>query len=248
MFFTMKSFVSIFAFIFLLGCSNSNDKYIDRPLKDIYKSAMDKMYKAEYSDAGEEFLEVDRQYPYSKWATKAILMSAFCYYKDKKFDEALRNLEIFVKFHSKHPNISYALYLKALCNFDQVNSSKKDMEKAELALEDFRKIIRYHHNSIYYADSTKKIVYLKNLLAAHEMSIGRFYQRQKNFVAAIDRFKYVIQYYFNTPQMPEAYYRMVESLIVLGLVDEANIIASKMPSIETFWKDKTKSIINNYKH
>lgn len=229
----------------LIGCDKSS-KYEDKPLRTIYISALEKMKKGDFESSGDEFLEVDRQYPYSEWASRAILMSAFCYYKNGKLDEAIRNLEIFTKFNTRHRFIDYAYYLKALCYLKQINSSKKDMSKADDALLSLRQLIRGFPTSKYIPAARNKIVYLNNLLAAHEMCIGRFYQLQKNFLAALKHFETVIEFYFNTPQMPEAYYRYIESLTALGLFDEAKLIYKKMPHIEDKWYNFASDITKKF--
>lgn len=241
----MRNLVLVFLAL-IVGCSKAPDKYQDRPLKDIYVSARDKMSKSDFESAAEEFLEVDRQYPYSSWASKSVLMSAFCYYKGKKFDESIRNLEIFTRFNTTSPSVDYAYYLKGVCYLAQVNSSQKDMERAEDALNAFRTLLRKFPTSKYVQDSRLKLIYLNNLIAAHEMFVGRFYQAQKNFIAAIKHFKFVIEFYFNTPQMPEAYYRCVESLIALNLYDEAKAQFAEMPSIDMVWYNRAKALLDKF--
>lgn len=243
----MKKLYSLVALLFLIGCAEKQNQALEnRSLEEIYKSASKKLHEGDYSGAGEEFLEVDRQYPYSSWASNAMIMSSYCYFLEKKFDEAIRNLEIFTKFNVGNKYIEYAYYLKALCYFRQITSSKKDMEKAEDALNAFRQLMRMFPKSIYTKDARTKVLYINNLMAAHELSVGRFYQGQKNFVAAIPHFQSVIDFYFNTPQMPEAYYRYIESLIALGMFDEATEVFSQMPQIEDRWSKLAKSLVQYF--
>lgn len=238
--------LSLILLFVLVGCAERQPKYRDRPMRDIYVSALEKMKKSEFTEAGDEFLEVDRQYPYSSWAAKAMLMSSYCYYRARKFDDAIRNLEIFTKFNAKHQYIDYAYYLNGMCHMAQVNSSKKDIEKAEDAVSAFRRLLRAFPTSKYAAGARKQLMYLNNVMAAHDMEIGRFYAKQRNFRAALGHFSDVIRYHFNTAQMPEAYYRTVESLIALGLIQEAADTFKTMPKVEEYWYNSSKSLLDRF--
>ncbi|MBY0264586.1 MAG: outer membrane protein assembly factor BamD [Holosporales bacterium] len=219
--------VLYFFLAFLLtSCNKSTEPQIGRPMGKIYQNAFEKLKEADYDKASEEFDEVERQYPYSSWAPKAQLMSAYSSYRKQNFERAIGTLDNFITLHPHHPEIAYAYYLRALCYYDDIAGVTKDPRVAELALEALTQILNRFASTPYGRDARFKRDYVFGHLAGQQMSIGRFYLNQKDYLSAFTRFQNVINLYPTSPQTPEALHRLVESALALGLSKEAQKAAS----------------------
>ena len=198
------------------SCTTSEKPQVERPLVDLYTDAFRKLEDKDYKDAFEAFTEVDRQYPYDAWAAKAQLMAAYAAYKQENFERAIGVTDTFIALHPYHPQVDYAYYLRALCYYNQISTVTKDPENAQFALEALSQVI-----TLYGMDAKFKRDYVINHLAGHDMSVGRFYLYQKDYLSAFGRFQDVVRQNVLTPQTPEALYRLVECSVSLGLTDEA---------------------------
>ncbi|GAB3449792.1 outer membrane protein assembly factor BamD [Insolitispirillum peregrinum] len=211
----------------LAGCSgDKKEEYVERPVGDLYNEAMDRLQKEDYKEAAKSFDEVERQHPYSRWASKAQLMAAYAYYEDTKFDDAIIALDRFIQLHPGNADAPYAYYLKALCYYEQISDVGRDQKMTKLAMQSLEEVITRFPNTTYARDARLKIDLTRDHLAGKEMEVGRWYLRNKQYLAAINRFKVVVDGYQQTTHIPEALYRLVEAYTLVGLKGEARRIAA----------------------
>lgn len=210
----------------LAACSEEEPEYVERPVEELYNEAMDMMEVRNYSAAVAAFEEVDRQHPYSVWATKAQLMSAYVNYRADRYDEAIIALDRFIDLHPGNREIAYAYYLRGISYYEQIVDVGRDQKITRLALDSLRDVTRRFPNTEYARDAQLKIDLTLDHLAGKEMSIGRFYQERDEHLAAINRFKTVIRVYETTTHVPEALHRLVESYTALGIRPEAERTAA----------------------
>lgn len=197
-----------------------------QPVGSLYNSAADAMDKKDYRTAVVLFEEVERQHPYSEWATQAQLMAGFAYYKDTRYDEAILALDRFIELHPGSENIDYAYYLKALCYYEQITDVARDQGMTMDALDSLDTLIRRFPESQYARDATLKRDLTMDHLAGKEMEIGRYYLNRGEVNAALGRFTTVVRDYQTTTHVPEALHRLVEAYMTLGLNDQATRVAA----------------------
>lgn len=215
------------ALLGIAACSSSeDDTYVERPVEQIYNSAVDALTAERYVTAAKEFDEVDRQHPYSVWATKAQLMSAYAHYQNNKYDDAIVGLDRFIQLHPSNRDVAYAYYLKALCYYEQISDVQRDSKMTELALKSFDEVIRRFPETSFARDARLKIDLTYDHLAGKEMEVGRFYLRRGHYIGAINRFRVVVDKYQTTSHVPEALHRLVECYLALGLTGEARKVAA----------------------
>ena len=200
--------------------------YLDRSVEDIYNYAMDLLLDKDYQMAALTFEEVERQHPYSMWATKAQLMSSYAHYLDNNYDDSVIAAERFVSLHPGHDDTAYAYYLLGLCYYEQISDVGRDQKMTVKALEAFESVVRRYPTSKYSRDAKLKMDLARDHLAGKEMEIGRTYQSLEFYVAAINRFRNVVQRYQTTSHVPEALYRLTESYLALGVTKEAEVAAA----------------------
>ncbi len=208
------------------GGDSKKDVYVERPVEELYNQAMDKFIDNNYRGAASDFDEVDRQHPYSVWATKAQLMSAYSLYQSQKYDESIVALDRFIQLHPGNRDTAYAYYLKALCYYIQITDVGRDQKMTEQALKSLDEVLRRFPESKYARDARLKIDLTRDHLAGKEMTIGRYYERQGQYLAAINRFRRVVDNFQTTTHVPEALHRLTESYLALGIVDEARSSAA----------------------
>lgn len=212
------------------GCSSSgSDKKKAEQVKseeELYTQALDKLEKGSYNGSIELFQDLERTYPYSKWATKAKIMSAYASYQDEEYDDALLTLERFIKLHPGNKNVPYAYYLRALCYYDQISDVKRDQSYTEFARDSLKELIARFPDSEYARDARIKLDLVYDHLAGKEVHIGRFYLRRGNHIGAINRFQNVLEKYETTTHTPEALHRLVEAYTQLGVMGEATKYAA----------------------
>lgn len=196
------------------------------PVEDLYNQAADSLDAKEYLKAKKLFEDVERQYPYSKWATKAKLMAAYGAYEADRYDEAILALDRFIELHPGNEDIDYAYYLKALAYYEQISDVARDQEITELALQSFNTLITRFPDSEFTRDAKLKRDLTLDHLAGKEMEIGRYYLNRNQVNAAINRFRRVVTDYQTTTHVPEALHRLVEAYLTLGLENEAMRVAS----------------------
>ncbi len=201
-------------------------EYIERPVADIYNNALDLLNNTDFKAAAKEFDEVERQHPYSVWATKSQLMAAYAYYQSNRYDDAIIALDRFTQLHPAHRDAAYAYYLKALSYYEQISDVARDQKMTELALASLQEVIKRFPESQFARDAKVKIDLTYDHLAGKEMEIGRFYLSQKYYLAAINRFRIVVDRYETTTHVPEALHRLTEAYLALGITGEARKTAA----------------------
>ncbi|HLN23712.1 MAG TPA: outer membrane protein assembly factor BamD [Patescibacteria group bacterium] len=213
---------------FLGGCGDdaNKDTYKERPVEILYNEAIDLLNQEEYTLAAKAFDEVERQHPYSVWATKAQLMAAYAQYQRNKFDEAVIALDRFIQLHPSHKDVAYAYYLKALCYYEQIADVTRDQKMTDQAMKALQEVVDRFPNSKFARDAKLKIDLARDHMAGKEMAVGRYYLRQKQYLAAINRFRVVVDNYQTTTHVPEAMHRLIECYEALGLKDEAKRTAA----------------------
>ena len=216
-----KIITSLFSIVLLTACSEKDELYSDRPAEDLYTEALARLNEQSYTKAAKSFAEVERQHPYSNWALRAQIMSAYCYYEAKKYDEAIDGFQIFIQLHPGHAEVAYAYYMMGLCFYEQIPILERDQQPAEKAMNAFNEVLNRFPTSLYAKDARFKIDLVKDHLAGKEMDVGRFYLTKRSYVAAINRFKTVVEQYQTTSQIEEALYRLIECYLSLGVRDQA---------------------------
>jgi len=218
--------VCALALAVLAGCSSKKDTYVEKPVDQLYNTAMDHLDAGEYRAATKAFDEVDQQHPNSTWATKAQLMSAYSLYQGGKQDEAVIALDRFISLHPAYKDTPYAYYLKALCYYEQIADVQRDQKITAEAMASLQEVVNRFPTSKYARDARFKIDLVRDQLAGKDLAIGRFYENQHQYLAAINRYRDVIDKYQTTTQIPEALHRLIECYQALGLYDEAKKTAA----------------------
>jgi outer membrane protein assembly factor BamD len=214
----------------LSGCGwfggSKDDTYVEQPVEVLYNRALDDLGAQDYKEAAKEFEEVDRQHPYSVWATKAQIMVAFTYYQSNKYDDAIIALDRFIQLHPGHRDVPYAYYLKGLCYYEQISDVGRDQRITQQALDALSDVAKRFPDSPYARDARIKVELCIDQLAGQEMYVGRYYQRKQLYAGAITRYRAVIERYQTTSQVPEALERLVECYLALGVKQEAQETAA----------------------
>ena len=212
------------------GCARNKTKgdtaYIARDVNTLYALAKRYMDQGRYEDSAKLFDEVERQHPYSVWARRAQLMSSFSYYLARKYPEAVSSARRFLTIHPGNKEAPYAHYLVAMSFYQQIEDVTRDQAITQQAADAFGGLIRRYPQSRYASDARLKLDLINDHLAGKEMEVGRFYQRQGNWLAASTRFRIVVDKYQTTSHTPEALERLVETYLNLGLPDEAHKAAA----------------------
>jgi outer membrane protein assembly factor BamD len=208
------------------GDKDPNASYVERPVHTIYNSAVDALEQRDFGEAARLFDEVERQHPYSVWATKAQLMAGYANYQANKYGDALVALDRFIELHPGNRDVPYAYYLKALSYYEQISDVSRDQLATQQALASLEEVIRRFPTSEYARDARLKLDLTRDHLAGKEMAIGRYYLHRGEFLAAINRFKRVVDQYQTTSHIPEALHRLSESYAALGLTEEARKAAA----------------------
>lgn len=221
------SIAFLFVSLVLTACASDDDAPMpDKPVEELYNSATDLMNSKEYGKAAKEFEEVERQHPYSQWATRAQLMAAYAQYQAMDYDPAITTLDQFIQLHPGNSNIAYAYYLRALCFYERLADVRRDQSNALNALKALQDVVSRYPNTAYARDAVLKIALVNDHLAGAEMEVGRNYLKQKLYTAAVGRFKTVVEKYQTTSHVPEALHRLVECYLALGITNEAKAIAA----------------------
>lgn len=198
----------------------------NRSVEDLYNDAADTFSQKSYVKAMGLFEEVERQHPYSDWAKQAQIMAAYSAYRAQDYLSTQIILERFVKLHPNNESTPYAYYLRALSYYDQITDIGRDQNMTEEARQALREVVSRFPGSQYARDAKLKLDLTTDHLAGKEMQIGRYYQKRQEYLAAINRFKYVVDHYQTTSHIPEALHRLVESYLLVGVKEEAQKYAA----------------------
>src|SRR5947208_8961237 len=214
------------AFLPLAACAHGGKKgsdtaYVARDVSSLYTAAKHSMDRHDYEQAAKLFDEVERQQPYSVWARRAQLMSAFNYYLAQKYTDAVSSAQRFVTIHPGNAEAPYAQYLIGMSYYEQIDDVNRDQTTSQQASDAFGELIRRYPETHYAADARLKLDVIKDHLAGKEMEVGRFYQRSGQWLAATYRFRSVVDQYQTTTDTPEALERLVECYLALGIPEEA---------------------------
>jgi outer membrane protein assembly factor BamD len=201
-------------------------QYNERPVEQIYADAWAQINRNEWENAAKQFDKVDRQHPYSVWARRAMLMSAFCYYQASKYSDAVSTADQYISLHPGSHEVAYAFYLKAISLYEQIVDVNRDQETTQGALVALQDVVQRFPDSEYARDATLKIDLTEDHLAGKEMAVGRYYLTRGDYIGAINRFRMVIQQYQTTPQIAESLERLTEAYYALGLDSEAQTAAA----------------------
>jgi outer membrane protein assembly factor BamD len=215
----------------LMGCSslfNKDDDYVpESPADMLYNEGLYLLNtKQDYKEAAKKFDAVDRENPYSEWARKALLMSAYAYYQAEMYEECMNSAKRYVTLHPGSPDAAYAQYLIGSSYYDQILDVSRDQARADKAIDALQEVVRKYPKSEYALSAQKKIAMARDQLAGKEMDVGRFYLNKRDFIGAINRFKVVVTQYQTTRHVEEALYRLTEVYMTMGIAQEAQTAAA----------------------
>jgi outer membrane protein assembly factor BamD len=229
--FSRTLFLGMMALLPLLsGCGSSSDTTkttaATGPVEELYNNGVDALNARRFSTADDQFNGVQQNYPYSSWAVNAQLMSGYSAYLQNKYTDAIGTLDRFIQLHPAHRDVAYAYYLRALSYYEQIADIQRDQKGTEQAMNALREVVTRFPDTSYARDAKLKIDLCFDHLAGKEMEIGRFYQKQHLYEAAIGRFQRVVDDFQTTNHVPEALARLTEVYLALGLKDQARKTAS----------------------
>ena len=223
-----KFLLSFFLIIILVSCSKEEvrksiikEKSLDLQVLETYQEGMNFLEEGDALYAAKKFNEAELLFPQSKWAPKSALMAAYAYYSQDYQNDAIAELERFLKVYPKYKNLDYVYYLLGVSYYEQIVDEKKDLQSIILAKKYFEIVIRDYEKTSYALDSEFKLDLINDTLAAKEMYIGRYYFEKKKWISAINRFKTILDDYDTTIYTEEALHRLVEVHYTIGLKNEA---------------------------
>jgi outer membrane protein assembly factor BamD len=238
----------------LAACATSGKKtkadtqYVARDVNTLYNLARKRLDERDYPGAGAMFDEVERQHPYSVWARRAQLMSAFSYYAAKDYTKSVESARRFLSIHPGNRDAPYAYYLIALSYYEQIEDVTRDQSITKQALDALGELVRRYPDTRYAADARLKVDLVRDHLAGKEMEIGRFYQRRGQWLASVLRFRAVVDEYQTTSHTPEALMRLTESYLALGIPEEARksaaVLGANYPT--TKWYERAYSLVQKH--
>lgn len=213
------------------GLFDTREKYkteivTEVPAEDLYNLGLAKLKSREYDAAAKSFSDIDKQYPGSQWARKALLMSTYTNYQKNAYDDAVQFAQRYIALYPNTSDTPYVYYLAGMSYNNQVLDVMRDQSAAEKGLQIFSALIEKFPKSEYVPEAKSKIQIMRDQLAAKEMSVGRFYLTRKNYSAAINRFHDVIGKYQTTRHTEEALYRLTEAYLAMGVTAEAQTAAA----------------------
>jgi outer membrane protein assembly factor BamD len=215
---------------FALGACSMFDKdaaIVDEPADKLYNEGLYLLNKKKDPKlAAKKFEEVDRQHPYSEWARKSLIMTAFAYYEAGAYDECIQSARRYITLHPGSPDAAYAQHLIGASHFDQIPEISRDQDRTEKAVQTLEEVVRKYPNSEYSASAKRKIETARDQLAGKEMDVGRWYMDRRDYTGAINRFKIVVTRYQRTRHVEEALLRLTEAYMSLGIVEEAQTSAA----------------------
>ncbi|MPZ36714.1 MAG: outer membrane protein assembly factor BamD [Rhizobiales bacterium] len=217
----------------LIGCDTlsslwgTKEEQFEEPADKLYNEGLYLLNnKRDLKTAAKRFEEVDRQHPYSDWARRSLIMSAYTYYQAGSYDESITAARRYIQLHPGSPDAAYAQFLVGSCYFDQIRDVTRDQDRTERAMQAFDEVVRKYPNSEYAISAKRKIEVGRDMLAAREMMVGRYYMERRDYTGAINRFKIVVTRYQTTRHVEEALLRLTEAYLSLGIVGEAQTSAA----------------------
>jgi outer membrane protein assembly factor BamD len=211
----------------LSGFWNKEEPQLEEPADKLYNEGLYLLNsKGDVKTAAKRFEEVDRQHPYSEWARKSLIMSAYAYYQAGAYEDSISAARRYITLHPGSPDAAYAQFLIGSSYFDQIRDISRDQERTEKAISTLDEVARKYPNSEYAISAKRKIEVARDQLAGKEMMVGRYYMERRDFTGAINRFKLVVTRYQTTRHVEEALLRLTESYMALGIVSEAQTSAA----------------------
>ena len=225
--------ILFFLIIVLTSCSSKKeqisileDENLELQMIDAYKEAYKELEKGDAIYAAKKFNEAELLFPQSEWAPKSVLLSAYSFYSQNYYEDAISELDRFFKKYPKHPNTDYAHFLYAMCYYENIIDEKKDLEPLLISKKRFDFIVLNYPDTDFAQDAKFKINLINDVLASKEIYLGKYYLKKKKWVAAINRFKNILEFYSTTIYVEEALQRLVETNYKIGLIQEAEKYAS----------------------
>jgi len=216
----------------LSACQSSDDidlsTYVEQtePADVLYNQALANMDAGRLTEASRKFNAIDRQHPYSEYARKSMVMGAFANYRQGNYDEAINSAKRYVTLYPSSPDAAYAQYIIGLCYFRQIRDVTQDQKESRRTIEAMDELVQRWPDSEYVDDAREKIRFARDQLAGKEMQTGRYYLERREYIAAIKRFRYVVENYSNTRHIEEALSRLTEAYFAMGLTSEAQTAAA----------------------
>lgn len=211
------------------GSSSDDDADANKPVapvETLYNNGVDALNDRRYTTASDQFNLIQQNYPFSTWAVNAQLMAAYTQYQQNHYTDAITALDQYIQLHPAGREIAYVYYLRALCYYEQITDISRDQKGTADAMTALQEVVNRFPDSAYARDARLKIDLCRDHLAGKEMEVGRWYQGQHLYTAAIGRFQRVVDNYQTTNHVPEAMARLVEIYLQLGLKDEATRTAA----------------------
>lgn len=259
----MRTFSIFIALVFLASCASKDEQDVNTNEQQFYESAQRSLQSGNFVAAVEKLQQLEARFPFGRFAEQGQLEIIYAYYKSYQPESARAAADRFMRLHPTHPNVDYALYLRALASFEEdqsfferflpIDPSTRDPGAARDSFADFAQLIRRFPESQYAPDAQKRLIYLKNLLAASEVNVARYYIKREAFVAAANRGRYVFEHYQGTPSVPDALAIMVEAYTYMEMDDLANeallVLATNFPDHATLDRNgkfrKSQSVKNS---
>lgn len=209
-----------------MSCSSNDASDAPQSADELYEQAVQSYEQQNYEKAAEEFSKLEQEFPFSRFTKDGLLKTAYAYYESEEYNDAANTLKRYLELYPGADNSDYALYLLAMCYYNQITDPRRDHSISLTAQKYLTELINRYPNSEHTVDGRIKLDFVNNQIAAKEMIVGRFYLNQDQYPAAINRFKYVIKHHQTTVHVKEALYRLVESYLSLGLTKPAYQAAS----------------------
>ena len=229
------------------GGGTREPEFVERPVEELYNTAIDLAASRNFNGAAQAFEEVERQHPYSQWATRSMFMAAYSYYGARRYDDAILAARRFVDFHPGNENVPYALYLIGMSYYEQISDVGRDQQMTADAQRAFTDLVQRFPDTPYARDAQLKLDLVRDHLAGKEMEVGRFYLNRRQYVAAINRFQVVVDDFQTTTHVPEALHRLVEAYTALGVRDEAfryaSVLGYNYPG--SVWYERTYGLVTD---
>lgn len=218
------------------------------PAELLYNQGLARLEKSDYEGAAKKFEDLDKQYPYSEWSRKALIMTAFSHYEGQAWDDAITSSKRYLQLHPSTKDAAYAQYLLAVSHYNQIPDVTRDQDRSERALLALQELVERYPQSEYVADARYKMQVARDQLAGHQMEVGRFYLNKRNYTGAINRFRDVVSKYQTTRHVEEALMRLTEAYYAVGIVDEAQtaaaVLGHNFPD-STWYKDAHSLLRSN---
>ena len=249
---TIKTLCLISVASLLFACSSNDQASLllqeEKSVEELYNDALDTAFRESPKAAAPKFEEVERQHPYSKWATQAQVMAAWAFYEDNQYGRAIASLDRFIELNPAGGELTeYAYYLRALSFYEQIVNVERDAAMTRDARDAFEDLLRRYPDGLYARDSQLKLDLTRSHLAGKEMAVGRFYLEAGHYGAAISRFSIVVRDFDTTNQVPEALYRLIESYLSLGLSEEAMRVlqVAEFNYAQSIWTKRAIALVDD---